>query len=74
MLPAEEVKFLPKRCFFCHGVGHNVTDCGLTSICGRCSASDHSSTKVIGARKICSAFCAKSKVMHTTVQGVRLIS
>lgn len=44
-LPAEEFKFLPKRCYSCHRVGHLATNCVLTPICGRCGASDHTSTK-----------------------------
>ena len=43
--PAEELKFLPKRCYSCHRVGHLATNCILTLICGRCGAPDHTSTK-----------------------------
>ena len=78
-LPAEKFKFLPKRCYSCHGVGHLVANCVLIPICGRCGASEHTSTKdnyvsklcyffynVICALKIRSASYAKRMTKHTT--------
>ena len=55
-LPAEEFKFLLKRCFSCHAVGHIADDCVLTPICCRCGAPDDTCTK--------DNRCTKDYVLH----------
>lgn len=41
----EEFRFLPRRCFKCHAVGHLAADCSQPERCSRCGGDGHSSSK-----------------------------
>ena len=47
----EEFRFLPRRCFKCHSVGHIAANCNQQEKCSHCGGTDHMSSRVSPCKK-----------------------
>ena len=68
-LPAQQFKFMPKRCYSCHCVGHIAADCSQSRRCGRCGAEDHNSSKDLPCKS--DMFCVLRNKNGQTCYSVR---
>jgi hypothetical protein len=68
-LPAQQFKFMPKRCYSCHCVGHIAAYCSQSRRCGRCGAEDHNSSKDLPCKS--DMFCVLRNKNGQTCYSVR---
>ena len=68
-LPADPFKFLPRRCYNCHKIGHLASQCTAEPLCSRCASNEHRSTRDEPCRQ--PTFCVECKIGSHTCYSVK---